>query len=72
MQATINGKLVNIPRNTTVAELKALRDDIHVRDSVIVENFSGTKSLPDNAIIQANSKLHSVPSIVKGEENNVN
>ena len=66
MQATINGKLVNIPQNTTVAELKALRDDIHIQDSVIVESFNGTKSLSDEAIIQANSRLHSVPSIVKG------
>ena len=66
MQATINGKLVNIPQNTTVAELKALRDDIHIQDSVIVESFNGTKSLSDEVIIQANSRLHSVPSIVKG------
>ena len=66
MRAIINGKLVNVPAGTSVKELKQQVDSISDFDDIIEEGFGGTKPLSDNEIIQENSKLHSIPKIVKG------
>jgi hypothetical protein len=68
MRAIINGKLVDLPVDATVEELRARLPEIG-NDDVMEEGFGGTKPLKETDALKEGSKVWSVPKIVKGQEN---
>lgn len=65
MRAVVNGKLVDLPEGATVEELRARLPEIG-QDDVIEEGFNGTRPLKNTEALKENSKVWSVPKIVKG------
>lgn len=65
MRAVVNGKLVDLPEGATVEDLRARLPEIG-QDDVIEEGFNGTRPLKNTEALKENSKVWSVPKIVKG------
>jgi hypothetical protein len=65
MRAVVNGKLVDLPQGITVADLRSKLPEIG-NDDVMEENLKGTKTMQNNEAIKENSKVWTIPKIVKG------
>ena len=65
MRAVVNGKLVDLPQGVTVEELRKRLPEIG-QDDVMEESFNGTRPLKNNEALKENSKVWTVPKIVKG------
>jgi hypothetical protein len=65
MRAVVNGKLVDLPQGATVADLRSKLPEIG-NDDVMEESLKGTKTMQNNEALKENSKVWTIPKIVKG------
>ncbi len=65
MRAIVNGKLVDLPEGSTVADLRSKFPEVG-NDDVMEQAEGGTRPMNENEALKQDFKYYAIPKIIKG------